>query len=120
MEMPRASLKELVDIRNRDVLATNTPKLWACYRRSMNRAMYFASLPHPTKTVRDKDGNVVPAPLYPRQLAKIQALNEALYQTASMGGKGLEAVRDAAIGSKMPALAVGVQQPRTQEGVPHL
>lgn len=114
--MPRASLKELVDIRNRDVLATNTPKLWACYRRSMNRAVYFASIPHPTKV--DKDGK--PLPLYPRQLAKIQALNEALYQTASMGGKGLEAVRDAAIGSKMPALAVGVQQPRTQEGVPHL
>lgn len=102
MELPRQALKELVDPRNRDVVATNTPKLWASYRRSMNRAQYLLGCG------------------YARQAAKILALNEAMFQTASMGGAGMLALRDAAIGSKSQANAVGVQQPQTSDGVPHL
>lgn len=102
MDMPRPPVKELVDQAHRDVLAQNTPKLWAAYRRSMNRAEYLLACG------------------YTRQKAKIDALNAAMFQTTSIGGKGLEAIRDAAIGSKAPAVAVGIQQPRSPDGVPHL
>lgn len=124
MEFPRASLKELVDPRNRDVVATNTPKLWACYRRSMNRAAYFLSLAKLDEEGKPvtvmEGGKAVVVPMYPRQQQKADALNEAMFQTASMGGAGMLALRDAAIGSKMPAVAVGIQQPTTLDGVPHL
>lgn len=102
MELPRGSIKELTDPRNRDIVAVNTPKLWAAYRRSMNRAAYLLACG------------------YKRQQAKIDALNEAMFQTASMGGKGQDSIRDAAIGAKAPTLAVAASQPRTPDGTPHL
>lgn len=104
MDIPRAGVKELTDTANRDIVAQNTPRLWAAYRRSMDRAAYFYALG------------------YKRQKHKMDALEASMFQTASMGGKGLEAIRDAAIGAKLPTTAVGMQpqQPRTTDGVPHL
>lgn len=120
MDPNRPVLQELADPRNRDIVATNTPKLWAAYRRAMNRAEYFLSIPHPTRKVKDKDGRDVPAPLYARQLAKIQALQAAMHQTVSMDGRGLDAMTAVGVGSKAPAVAVGINQPRTADGTPYL
>lgn len=104
MDIPRPGPKEITDKLNADIVAQNTPRLWAAYRRSMDRAAYFYSLG------------------YARQWHKMKALEASMFQTASIGGKGLDALTAAVVGAKQPTIAVGLnpQQPRTSEGVPHL
>lgn len=96
MEPQRAPYKEMVDAKNRNILATLNPKTWACAQRSMARAL---ELEFPEKAERILD---------------------AIMMTASFEGRGREDLRDALMGTRSQTPALGAMQPRSPDGVPHL
>lgn len=97
VEPPRPSYRELTDPTNRNVLSTINPKTWACWQRSMARAIELE----------------IPA--------KQNMLLESLLQTAGFDGRGREDLRDALMGVKPLQQGLGsIGGLAPTDGRPHL
>ena len=95
MDAPRQAFREMTDPNNRQVLSNITPKLWACFQRSYARAEFFE---------------------FPE---KKERLEEALFMTAGLQGRGAELLRDALQGAPAPQQIL-TSAPVRPDAVPRL